>query len=105
MSPRSEAIASEDVAMAVADDGAAGEARGKEGGDGFEVVVDAEEEREMGGGVSMTVALQAGVEVEVDVLEAERDEEDEGSEDFAGAAGLKPAFDPDEDHADEEDVG
>jgi hypothetical protein len=50
-------------------------------------------------------ALEAGVEVEVDVLEAERGEEDEGGEDFAGAAGGKPALDPDEHHAGEEDVG
>ena len=95
----------ENVALAVAVDRAAGEARGEEGGDGFEVVVDAEDERKMGGGVAVMTALQAGVEVEVDVLEAERDEEDEGSENFAGATGLKPAFNPDEDHADEEDVG
>ncbi len=59
----------------------------------------------MGGGLAMVTALQAGVEVQIDVLEAEGGEEDEGGEDLAGAAGGEPALDPDEDHADEEDVG
>ena len=36
----------------------------------------------------VAAALKAGVVVQVDVLEPKRREEDEGSEDFAGAAGV-----------------
>ena len=58
----------------------------------------------MGGGAVMA-ALQAWVEVEVEVLEAEGGEENKGGEDLAGAAGGEPALDPGEHHAGEEDVG
>ena len=68
-----------------ADDGGGGEARRKICGDGLDVVEDAAEQRKMAGGVMMTIA-QARVEVEIEVLEAERAEEDEGGKDFAGAS-------------------
>src|ERR1700733_1125156 len=50
------------------------------------------------------VALHAGVEVKIDVLESEGGEEDDGGEDFARAAGGEPALDPNEQHAGEEHV-
>src|ERR1700751_4141758 len=58
----------------------------------------------MAGGAVMA-ALQAGVEVEVDVLEAEGGEEKECGEDLTRAAGGEPALHPDEHHAGEEYVG
>ena len=56
------------------------------------------------GGVFVAVVV-GGIEGEVGPLDAEREGEDEGGEDFAGAAGGEPAVDPGEDHAGEEDVG
>src|SRR5580704_16572391 len=94
----------EEVALAVAGDGGGGEPGRQECGDGLDVVEDFSEQGEMAGGAVMA-ALQAGVEVEVDVLEAEGGEEEERGEDLAGATGGEPALDPDEHHAGEEDVG
>ena len=64
-------MAVKDVTLAVADDGGCGESGRKEGGDGLDVVVDVAEEREVSWRVAMVAALHAGVEVEVEVLEAE----------------------------------
>ena len=50
---------------------------------------DLQEEREAVGVVM--AAVEAGVEGDVEVLKAERGEEDEGGEDFAGSAGLRAA--------------
>ena len=91
------------VALAVIDDGGGGESRWEECGDGLDAVKDFEDEREMVRVVA--TVLEAGVVVDVDVLEGERGEENECGEDFAGAAGGEPAVDPDENHAGEEDVG
>src|ERR1700729_1949412 len=55
--------------------------------------------------IVVVTALHAGIEVQVEVLKAERGEEDESGEDFAGTSGGEPTLDPDKDHADEEDVG
>jgi len=92
------------VALAVADDGSGGESGWKECGDWLDEVKDLSEQRKMAGGAVMA-SLQAGVEVEVDVLEAEGGEEKECGEDLACAAGGEPAVDPDQYHAGEEDVG
>src|SRR5258708_37323059 len=94
----------EEVALAVADDGGGGESGWKECGDGLDLVKDFSEQGKMAGGAVMA-ALQARVEVEVEVLEAEGGEEEERGEDLAGAAGGEPALHPDERHAGEEDVG
>ena len=77
---------------------------GRKAAMGWMMVKDFAEQRKVAGGVMMA-ALQAGVEVEIDVLEAEGGEEEECGEDLAGAAGGEPTLDPDEDHAGEEDVG
>ena len=92
------------MALTVADDRGSGESGGEEVGNGLDEVKDFAEQRKMAGGAVMT-ALQAGVEVEIDVLKTERGEEKECGEDLAGAAGGEPALDPDEQHAGEEDVG
>ena len=93
------------MAFVEAEDGGCGESGRKERRDGLDMVEDFEEVREGELEAWMMAALQAGVEVEIDVLEAEGGEEDECGEDFAGAAGGEPTFDPDEDHSGEEDVG
>src|SRR5882757_7122644 len=93
----------EEVALAIADDGGGGESRWKEGGDGLDGVKDLSQQRKMAGG-AVVAALQAGIEVEIDVLKTERGEEKECGEDLACAAGGEPALDPDEQHAGEEDV-
>ena len=75
----------EEMTLTEADDGGGGEAWREKRGDGLDVVEDAAEQRQMTGGVMMTSA-QSGIEVEIEVLEAERAEEDECGEDFAGAS-------------------
>src|SRR5271170_4350366 len=52
----------------------------------------------------VAAALKAGVVVQVDVLEAERGEEDEGCEKLAGSACGEPAVDPGAHHAGEKYV-
>src|SRR5215471_18278705 len=59
-----------DVTAIEAEYGGGGEARWKKCGDGLNEVKDFEEQRKVAGNVMMA-RLQAGVEVEVDVLEAE----------------------------------
>ena len=83
----------EEMALTVADDGGGGEAWWKKCGDGLDVVEDVAEKRKMAGG-AMMASLQAGVEVEVEVLEAERGEENEGGEDLRARGGWRASARP-----------
>jgi hypothetical protein len=73
--------------------------------DGLGVVVDPEHGVELRHLLRMAGVLAQAVDSDVDVLEADRRDDDEEGEELARAAGGEPAVNPGEDHAGEQHVG
>src|ERR1700679_989461 len=96
----------QEMAVVEVDDGGGGESGWKCGCDWLKAMEELEQDGKVGGGVVVVVAtaLHAGIEGDVEILNAEGADENDCGEDLAGAAGGEPAVDPGKDHAGEDDV-